>query len=246
MTTMQAAISMIPMDVEYRAEHRARRAPLTERYRPRCLDELRGQPEAVAFLRQFVEAPYPVALLFSGETGTGKTSAAVALAGELGCDVDRDGFGGVHQIASGEQNAEAVKATYDLMWQTPMFGSGWKVIILNEADRMSPAAETIWMDRLEALPPRTVVVFTTNYPEKLSRRLRDRCIELPFTSSAEDLGGEARELIRMIWRAERGTNPSTKIVEALAHRATVDGSLSFRRLVQGIQVALAAASTQTC
>jgi DNA polymerase III delta prime subunit len=65
-----------------------------------------------------------------------------------------------------------------------MFGSGWKVIVANEADRMTAQAETVWLDRLESLPPRTVIVFTTNYPEKLSQRLRDRCTRLVFEAQA--------------------------------------------------------------
>jgi DNA polymerase III delta prime subunit len=45
-----------------------------------------------------------------------------------------------------------------------MVGSGWKVVIINEADRMTPQAEVMWLDGLEKLPAKTVVVFTTNNP----------------------------------------------------------------------------------
>ena len=44
----------------------------------------------------------------------------------------------------------------------PMLGSGWKVLVCNEADRMTTSAETIWLDALEGLPPKSVIVFTTN------------------------------------------------------------------------------------
>ena len=52
------------------------RQALTEKYRPRKLDELIGQPGAAAWLRSFASNPYPAAVLMSGYTGTGKTSAA--------------------------------------------------------------------------------------------------------------------------------------------------------------------------
>ena len=61
---------------------------LTAKYRPRTLAGLWGQPKVVEFLRRFAAHPYPVAYLFQGETGTGKTSAALALAAELGCAVE--------------------------------------------------------------------------------------------------------------------------------------------------------------
>ena len=218
--------------------------PLTERYRPGGLCEIVGQPNAVAFLSAIAANPYPVALLFEGETGTGKTSAALALAAELGCDVEQEEFGGVYTVASGEQTADAVREVCRLMWNSPMYGSGWKVVTVNEVDRISRPAETIWLDRLEALPPRTVVVFTTNHPELLSSRFRDRCIRLEFESNAEILRKSAFDLSERIWRCECGRAPRaaerTKII-GVVHRATEDELLSFRRVVQGLAPLLAVA-----
>jgi DNA polymerase III gamma/tau subunit len=66
-----------------------------------------GQPKVVKTLQAFARNPYSTALLFEGETGTGKTSTAVALASALGCAVDQAEFGGLSMIASGEQTATA-------------------------------------------------------------------------------------------------------------------------------------------
>ena len=51
---------------------------LTDKYRPRTLSEVLGQPEIVASLQRFVAAPYSCAMLFHGDSGIGKTSAAYA------------------------------------------------------------------------------------------------------------------------------------------------------------------------
>jgi len=215
--------------------------PLTERYRPRSLDALFGQDAAVAFLKRFAACPYPVAFIFEGETGTGKTSAALALAAELGCDVDANPpeFGGVHTVASGEQTADAVRELHGRMWRCPFSGSGWKVVIVNEADRMHAAVETIWLDRLEVLPPRTVIVFTTNFPEKLSQRFRDRCVRFGFESKASKLGMAAYGLLAGIWRHETGTDPDMTVIARIVEQATEDGQLSFRRAVQLLTPVLA-------
>jgi len=208
--------------------------PLTEKYRPRTLDTLWGQARIVASLRTFLASPYPAAFVFEGETGTGKTSAATALAAELGCDLTQNPpeFGGLHVIASGEQTADTIRDLHAQLASSPFFGSGWKVLIVNEADRMSTAAETIWLDRLENLPPKTVIVFTTNYAEKLSQRFRDRCTRLTFESDAAQLASSARNFIKTVWHRETGKAPSARTVAEIVKRATEGNKISFRRVVQ--------------
>lgn len=216
---------------------------LIQRYRPARLEDIRGQTRAVGFLRSFAASPCPAALIFQGETGTGKTSAALALAAELGCDMQAQPpeFGGMHVIASGEQSADAVRELCDRRLRTrPFSGSGWKVVIVNEADRMNPAVETIWLDRLEDLPPQTVIVFTTNYPAKLSRRFRDRCTRLDFESRASRLKLDAYGLLAGIWRSERDDEPDMSVIARAVEKACEDDRLSFRRAVGLLQLELTA------
>ena len=207
---------------------------LTEKYRPLALDAIWGQDAAVKVLRKFAADPYPAAFMFEGETGTGKTSAAMALAAALGCDLTQrpPEFGGVHSIASGEQTADTVRETRRQMWLTPFCGSGWKVFIVNESDRMALPAETIWLDVLESLPPRTVVIFTTNYAGKLSQRFKDRCARLYFESDAATLRPAAERLVSAIWKAETGKACNSTWAGAVVEAAQVDDTLSFRRVVQ--------------
>jgi len=212
--------------------------PLAEKYRPRTLAGLWGQPKVVTALRQFAKAPCSTAFLFEGETGTGKTTAALALARELGCDVDAGEFGGAWEIASGEQNAEAVRETGRRMYLKPMQGSGWKVVIVNECDRMCRPAEVIWLDLLEHLPRQSVVVFTTNDPALLSARFRDRCTRLVFRSNAAYLAAPTRDFIWAIWRAETGQEPDLLTVERMVLDSVQGGKVSVRRAVQMLGAAL--------
>jgi len=145
---------------------------LVERYRPRTLVALWGQGQAVRALGRFAENPHSTAFLFEGETGTGKTSAALGLARELGCDVAADEWGGVWQIASGEQTAGAVRETGRRMWLKPAQGSGWKVVIVNEADRMSRPAEMVWLDLLEHLPKKVWTRFWWTFGSVRGRAIR--------------------------------------------------------------------------
>ena len=216
---------------------------LSDRWRPRVLADLAGQTDAVERLRGFLAAPYSAAFLFAGPTGTGKTTAALALAAELGCDVDAEPpeFGGLHSIASGEHTAAAVREMWGSLWSMPFQGSGWKVLVINEVERLKDSVEQLWLDRLEDMPPRTCIVFTTNDAVSLPARFVDRCECVEFPGDATALADAARQLAARIWLAETGRRADAATLGALVAGATTGGLLSFRRLLRGMVPALAAA-----
>jgi hypothetical protein len=203
---------------------------LLDKYRPRRLRDLLGQPWPARQLELFASKPYPCAFLFEGDTGTGKTTAALLLAEALGVAVAEAEFGGLYQIASGEQTAASVRVTMEGLRCRPFFGSGWRVLVVNEADAMTAGASFVWLDALESLPLQAVVIFTTNAPGKIPARLRDRSERLPFESSALLLRPELQLLIDQVWQGE-GCPGRAPEVEDLA--VTDDqGNASFRRLLQ--------------
>jgi hypothetical protein len=216
---------------------------LLTKYRPRNLGELLGQPWASQQLQLFAANPYPAAFLFEGDTGTGKTSAALLLAGALGVHIGEGPFGGLHQIASGEQTGETVRRMMESLRCRPFFGSSWKMLVVNEADAMTPNAAFVWLDALEELPPQTVIIFTTNAAGRIPARLRDRCERLTFESSALLLRPYLQELTDRIWR-EEGCVGSPPDIETLG-LADDNGNASFRRLVQKLTPYIRAGATPT-
>lgn len=215
---------------------------LTDRYRPATLADIKGQGAAVRQLRSLLAEPVSCALLLSGPTGCGKTSAALAFARELGVDVANEEFGGLYQIASGEQTGDSVRELVRSLRHWPMTGNGWRVAIVNEADHTTASAAHVWLDVLESLPERCCVVFTTNAVDKLLARFRDRCERVEFVAGVRQIKRDAEAFAAEVWKREGG-NGSVPTLEALG--AVENGLISFRRMLQGL-AQLLRAKPMTC
>ena len=208
---------------------------LTDKYRPQRLADLRGQAGVVRGLAGFVRRPASSAFIFDGTPGTGKTSAALALARELGVDVDKREWGGLHEVASGELTAETVRELFGTTLRyTSWHGSGWKVVVCNEADNMSDKAAFLFLDVLEHLPAKVVVIFTTNAIDKLPRRLRERCECHTFASRVSpEAEAEAQALIDHVWTMELGHNHSPRLADLTGWKE--GGAVSFRGVVRALE-----------
>lgn len=213
--------------------------PLVEKYRPDTLDTVAGQSWIVHQLRTWIEVPHSCAFLFAGATGVGKSCTAAALAHELGIPTDNP-FGGFNQIPSGEQDGNSVRAALKGMWHRPLSGSGWKMLVVNEADVMTQGAAAVWLDALENLPPQALVIFTTNNPAKIPQRLRDRCERFDFESSAMLLAHDLQDFASRVWLAETGRT-DCPVTASFGDLVDENGDASFRRLLQLMESAVRAA-----
>jgi len=170
----------------------------SERFRPGTLSEVVGQP-VTALLERFVTRPKEQAFACEGPPGCGKTSAAYALAHDLGCS----DFGGLYVEKASDLNVDRCRQLFDQTLRLiPMYGSRWKMLIIEEFEYVvSDAVKRYLKVALENLPPHTIVVATSNDASKIEKALRQRFTWLQF-SGGPLFARYAREYITRIWERE--------------------------------------------
>lgn len=180
--------------------------PLSERYAPQDVSGFVGLEKPKKIMAKFCEAPYPSVWLFVGPSGTGKTTMAFAISKAIA--------GESHHIPSQSCTVDEVRRVTDQCHYFPrMMETGqpgkFHVVIVDEADQMSGAAQLAFLSKLDgtAYPPNTVFIFTCNAVDRFEARFLSRCRRIDFSSygMAEGISG----LLARIWDAETD-NPTER------------------------------------
>ena len=146
----------------------------TEFYRPKTIDEYvftdnQVREQVVSWINQ-KNIPH---ILLYGPAGTGKTTLAKILVNQL--EIDPYDFLQVN--ASRDNGVDFLREKIEGFISTIPFGS-LKVVLLDEADYLSPPAQGILRGLLETYASTARFILTCNFARKIISPLKSRCAEL--------------------------------------------------------------------
>lgn len=207
--------------------------PLSEKYRPRSIDGFIGLEKQKKILSAFAKRPVSCAWLFLGTSGTGKSTCALALAEELGAEL--------HKIPSQACNVAAISDVVRACWNVPYNWNtgkpaGFHVVLADEADQMSNAAQLALLSKLDSTDPApsTIWIFTANDTDRLEKRFLSRCRVMEFSSYG--MRSELAALLADVWLKETG-KPGTLDFERIAK----DSTNNVRAALSALELELLAA-----
>jgi len=134
-----------------------------EKYRPKTMDDYVWiDNNQKSMIESWIKERYLPQLLLSGAAGTGKTTLAKVLINALNVEP-----ADVLIInASRDNNVDTVRNKITNFGQTMPFGD-FKIILLDEADYLSPNAQAALRGVMEQYANIVRFIITCNYPQKI-------------------------------------------------------------------------------
>lgn len=143
----------------------------TEKFRPSTLDGyVFSDPNQRAQIETWITEKSIPHLLFSGSPGTGKTTLAKILINAL----DVNYYDVLELNASRDNSVENMRVKISNFVSMMPLGD-FKVVLLDEADYLSPAAQAILRGLTEEYASVSRFILTCNYPHKIIPALHSRC-----------------------------------------------------------------------
>ena len=204
---------------------------ITQEFRPSTFNEVAGQELIKDMLKAVVKNPdkAPKTLILQGEYGTGKTTCARILSKALNCKSSKNGdaCGECEFCKSNIENSmfyeefdsamignvETIKASRDTFYFDKSLG--YKVVVLDEAQLMTPQAQSALLKVLEDSMSGIFFVMCTTNIDKILPTIRSRSLKLKFDLVKEsDIAQNIEDISR-----KKELNIDKNIISLIARRS---------------------------
>jgi len=144
-----------------------------EKYRPQILEDYVGNEIIKNKIADYLTQGSIQNLLFHGVAGTGKTTLAKLIAKNLNCDL-------LYLNASDERGIDTIREKI-IPFASTMGFDDIKIVILDEADYLTPQAQATLRNTMETFSSSTRFILTCNYLERIISPLQSRCQTFEIT-----------------------------------------------------------------
>ena len=159
-----------------------------EKYRPQVLEDYVGNEVIKNKIADYLKEGSIQNLLFHGVAGTGKTTLAKLIAKNLNCDL-------LYINASDERGIDTIRDKI-IPFASTMGFKDIKIIILDEADYLTPQTQATLRNTMETFSRSTRFILTCNYLERIISPLQSRCQTFEITPpSKQEVNNKCQDIL---------------------------------------------------
>lgn len=152
---------------------------LSEKYRPRTIEECILPPRLMSIFKNMIRTNVIPDLMLCGTSGVGKTTVAKALCEQMGLNY-------LFINSSKERGIDVLRHTITGYASTMAMDGKRKVIILDEADGLTPEAQNALRGSIEEFSNNCSFILTCNHKAKLIDAIHSRCAAIDFALAGEE------------------------------------------------------------
>jgi DNA polymerase III delta prime subunit len=197
-----------------------------ERYRPKTIaDCILPEAQKKPF-QEYVNRKEIPNMILSGSAGVGKTTVARAMCEEIESDY-------ILINGSDESGIDTLRVKVKGFASSVSLMGGRKVVIIDEADYLSPAAQAAFRGVIEEFSGNCSFIFTCNFKNRIIAPLHSRCAVIDFKLVNGQKAKMATEFMKRVEYIlkEEGVEYSPKVVAELITKFFPD----YRRVLNELQ-----------
>lgn len=162
-----------------------------EKFRPKTVSDCILPDRIKKVFQSYVDTANIPNLMLTGSAGVGKTTVAMAMCEEIGLNY-------MFINSSEERGIDMLRTKIRGYASTISLTGGRKVIILDEADYLTPDAQAALRGAVEEYSENCSFIFTCNFKSRLLDALHSRCSVIDFSLKADEKPRMAAQLFQRL------------------------------------------------